>query len=207
MPSKTGTVHVIDDDEGLRESLAFLLRTAHVAVMTYPSAAAFLAVIPGAGLNCVITDVRMPGMSGVDLLKRLREMKIDVPVIVITGHGDVPLAVEAMKNGAIDFLEKPFDDEVLLGSVKAAIERQGGDSKRNAERAEIESKLAALSNRERDVLGGLVAGRANKQIAFDLGISPRTVEIYRANLMSKMQAGSLSDLVRMALIVGMVDSG
>jgi two-component system response regulator FixJ len=149
----------------------------------------------------------MPGMSGIDLLKRLREMKSDVPVIVITGHGDVPLAVEAMKIGAIDFLEKPFDDEVLLASVKAAIERQGGDIKRNAERADIENKLAALSNRERDVLGGLVAGRANKQIAFDLGISPRTVEIYRANLMNKMQAGSLSDLVRMALIVGMVGSG
>jgi two-component system, LuxR family, response regulator FixJ len=137
----------------------------------------------------------------------MREMKVEVPVIVITGHGDVPLAVEAMKNGAIDFLEKPFDDEILLDRVKAAIERQGGDSKRNAERAEIEGKLAALSNRERDVLGGLVAGRANKQIAFDLGISPRTVEIYRANLMNKMQAGSLSDLVRMALIAGVVDSG
>jgi two-component system, LuxR family, response regulator FixJ len=149
----------------------------------------------------------MPGISGIDLLKRLREMKIDVPVIVITGHGDVPLAVEAMKIGAIDFLEKPFDDEVLLASVKAAIERQGGAVKRNAERAEIENKLSALSNREREVLGGLVAGRANKQIAFDLGISPRTVEIYRANLMNKMEAGSLSDLVRMALIVGMVGSG
>jgi two-component system, LuxR family, response regulator FixJ len=207
MPSETGTVHIIDDDEGLRDSLAFLLRTAHIAVTTYPSAAAFLEAIPGAGLNCVITDVRMPGMSGIDLLKRLREMKVDVPVIVITGHGDVPLAVEAMKNGAIDFLEKPFDDEILLDRVKAAIERQGGDSKRNAERAEIEGKLAALSNRERDVLGGLVAGRANKQIAFDLGISPRTVEIYRANLMNKMQAGSLSDLVRMALIAGVLGSG
>jgi two-component system, LuxR family, response regulator FixJ len=141
-------------------------------------------------------------MSGIDLLKRLREMKIEVPVIVITGHGDVPLAVEAMKVGTIDFLEKPFDDEVLLASVKAAITRQGGEIKRNAERAEIVSRLAALSNRERDVLGGPVAGRANKQIAFDLGISPRTVEIYRTNLMNKMQAGGLSDLVRMALIAG-----
>jgi two-component system, LuxR family, response regulator FixJ len=204
MPSETGTVHIIDDDDALRESLAFLLRTARIAVMTYPSAAAFLEAIPSAGLNCVITDVRMPGMSGIDLLKRLGELKSNVSVIVITGHGDVPLAVEAMKNGAIDFLEKPFDDEVLLASVKAAIERQGGDSRRSVERAEIESKLAALSNRERDVLGGLVAGRANKQIAFDLGISPRTVEIYRANLMNKMQAGSLSDLVRMALLIGIV---
>ena len=206
MPSETGTVHVIDDDDALRESLAFLLSTARIAVATYPSAAAFLEAIPTADLSCVITDVRMPGMSGIDLLKRLQEMKIDVPVIVITGHGDVPLAVEAMKVGAIDFLEKPFDDEVLLASVRAAIERRGGAIKRDAERAQIESKLAGLSNRERDVLVGLVAGQANKQIAFDLGISPRTVEIYRANLMSKMQAGSLSELVRMTLIVGMVSS-
>jgi two-component system, LuxR family, response regulator FixJ len=137
-------------------------------------------------------------------LRRLREMKIEVPVIVITGHGDVPLAVEAMKFGAIDFLEKPFDDEVLLASVRSALERQQGEAKRHAERAEIDSRIAALSNRERDVLGGLVAGRANKQIAYDLGISPRTVEIYRANLMDKMRAASLSDLVRMALIVGIL---
>jgi len=202
MPSETATVHIVDDDDALRESLAFLLGTARINVATHASASAFMEAIPGAKLSCVITDVRMPGMSGIDLLKRLREMKIEVPVIVITGHGDVPLAVEAMKVGAIDFLEKPFDDEVLLASVKAAIERQGGEIKRNAELAEIVSRLAALSNRERDVLGGLVAGRANKQIALDLGISPRTVEIYRANLMNKMQAGGLSDLVRMALIAG-----
>jgi two-component system, LuxR family, response regulator FixJ len=148
MPPEKGTVHIIDDDDALRESLAFLLRTARIDVASYSSAAAFLEEIPGATLSCVITDVRMPGMSGIDLLKRLREMKIDVPVIVITGHGDVPLAVEAMKIGAVDFLEKPFDDEVLLASVKAAIERRGGDTKRSAERAEIENKLAALSNRE-----------------------------------------------------------
>ena len=202
MPSEKGIVHVIDDDEALRESLAFLLRTAKIEVQTYASAGAFLDALPETRGSCVITDVRMPGMSGIDLLRRLQELKIGVPVIVITGHGDVPVAVEAMKIGAMDFLEKPFDDEVLLASVRSALNRQDGDSKRHAERAQIESKLASLSNRERDVLGGLVAGRANKQIAYDLGISPRTVEIYRANLMNKMQAGSLSDLVRMALIVG-----
>ena len=129
-----------------------------------------------------------------------------MPVIVVTGHGDVALAVEAMKIGAVDFLEKPFDDEVLMASVDAALRQQDGQSRRQNERAEIESRVAALSPRERDVLGGLVAGRANKQIAYDLGISPRTVEIYRANLMNKMQAGSLSDLVRMALIVGILGS-
>jgi len=165
---------------------------------------AFLDALPDTTASCVITDVRMPGMSGVDLLRRLKELKIGMPVIVITGHGDVALAVEAMKVGAVDFLEKPFDDDVLLASVQSALKRQDGETKRHIERLEIEGRLAGLSNRERDVLGGLVAGRANKQIAFDLGISPRTVEIYRANLMNKMKAGSLSDLVRMALIVGIV---
>jgi len=197
-----GPVHVIDDDEALRESLIFLLRTARIEATAYASAAAFLEALPGLQPRCIVTDVRMPGMSGLDLLRRLKELKIDVPVIVITGHGDVPLAVEAMKMGAADFLEKPFDDEVLLASVRAALSQSLGDAKRQVERADIEARLAALSNRERDVLGGLVAGRANKQIAFDLGISPRTVEIYRANLMNKMQAGSLSELVRMALIAG-----
>jgi two-component system response regulator FixJ len=204
MPSETAIVHVIDDDEALRDSLAFLLRTADLEVMSHASAAAFLDALPLTGLTCIITDVRMPGLSGIDLLRRVRELGIEVPVIVITGHGDVPLAVEAMRFGAIDFLEKPFDDEILLQSVRAALRQQAGAARRQSERAEIENRLAALSPRERDVLGGLVAGRANKQIAFELGISPRTVEIYRANLMDKMQAGSLSDLVRMALIVGLL---
>lgn len=204
MPSEKAIVHVIDDDEAIRQSLAFLLQAAKLEVKTYSSAMAFLDALPDTTASCVITDVRMPGMSGVDLLRRLKELKIGVPVIVITGHGDVALAVEAMKVGAVDFLEKPFDDDVLLASVQSALKRQDGETKRHSERLEIEGRLAGLSNRERDVLGGLVAGRANKQIAFDLGISPRTVEIYRANLMNKMKAGSLSDLVRMALIVGIV---
>jgi len=204
MPSEKAIVHVIDDDEAIRQSLAFLLQAAKLEVKTYSTALAFLDALPDAASGCVITDVRMPVMSGVDLLRRLKELKIGVPVIVITGHGDVALAVEAMKVGAVDFLEKPFDDDVLLASVQSALKRQDGETKRHTERLEIEGRLAGLSNRERDVLGGLVAGRANKQIAFDLGISPRTVEIYRANLMNKMKAGSLSDLVRMALIVGIV---
>jgi len=197
-------VHVIDDDDASRQSLAFLLQTADVEVETYASATAFLDRLAGVGASCIITDVRMPGMSGIDLLRRLKDLKVEAPVIVITGHGDIALAVEAMKIGAADFLEKPFDDEVLLASVRSALRQRDVDEKRHAERAEVESRLAALSNRERDVLEGLVAGRANKQIAYELGISPRTVEIYRANLMNKMQAGSLSDLVRMALVVGML---
>jgi two-component system response regulator FixJ len=204
MSSEPAIVHVIDDDEALRDSLAFLLRTADLEVVGHASAAAFLDSLPLTGLTCIITDVRMPGLTGIDLLRRVKELGIEVPVIVITGHGDVPLAVEAMRFGAVDFLEKPFDDEILLQSVRAALRQQAGTAKRQSERAEIDGRLATLSPRERDVLGGLVAGRANKQIAFDLGISPRTVEIYRANLMDKMQAGSLSDLVRMALIVGML---
>ena len=206
MSSEKAKVCVIDDDDALRDSLTFLLRMAQIDVVGFASAAAFLDGLSGTHASCVITDVRMPEMSGIDLLRRLKELKIDIPVIVITGHGDVPMAVEAMKVGASDFLEKPFDDEVLLASVRAALKRQDGENKRNSDRADIEIKLATLSNRERDVLGGLVAGRANKQIAYDLGISPRTVEIYRANLMNKMHAGSLSELVRMALMVGIVDA-
>ena len=200
MPSDKAVVHVIDDDEAMRESLAFLLGAVGMEVRTYESALGFLDVAPNAEAGCVITDVRMPGLSGVDLLRRLRELKLGIPVIVVTGHGDVPLAVEAMKIGALDFLEKPFDDEVLLASVRSALNQLNQDQKRQGERNEIERRLAALSNRERDVLEGLVSGHANKQIAYDLGISPRTIEIYRANLMTKMQAASLSDLVRMALI-------
>jgi two-component system response regulator FixJ len=206
MPAEKATVHVIDDDEAMRESLAFLLGTVGMQVQTYESAAAFLDVARKVDAGCVITDVRMPELSGIDLLRRLRELKLGIPVIVITGHGDVPLAVEAMKIGAIDFLEKPFDDEVLLASVRAALNQLDQDHNRQTERSEIERRLALLSNRERDVLEGLVAGHANKQIAYDLGISPRTIEIYRANLMTKMQAASLSDLVRMALIAGVLGS-
>ncbi len=201
-----GIVHVIDDDDALRESLTFLLRTAQIDVRPYASAQTFLEALPDPSLNCIISDVRMPDMSGIDLLRRLKELRITVPVIVITGHGDVALAVEAMKIGAVDFLEKPFDDEVLLASVQSALRRHGSQARRDSERAEIGARLAALSPRERDVLDELVAGRANKQIAFDLGISPRTVEIYRANLMNKMQAGSLSGLVRMALVAGILGS-
>jgi two-component system response regulator FixJ len=207
MPSEGDIVHVIDDDEASRQSLAFLLESAQIGVRTYASAAMFLDLMSSMSASCVVTDVRMPGMSGIDLLRRLKELGIEVPVIVITGHGDVPLAVEAMKIGAADFLEKPFDDEVLLASVRSALRQREGERKRHSERSEIDTRLAALSNRERDVLTGLVAGRANKQIAYDLGISPRTVEIYRANLMNKMHAGSLSELVRMALIAGMLESG
>jgi two-component system, LuxR family, response regulator FixJ len=195
-------VHVIDDDEAVRESIDFLLRSAGLSVQTYDSAASFLEAAPTITAGCIITDVRMPGLSGIDLLRRLQEMQIGLPVIVITGHGDVPLAVEAMKSGAIDFLEKPFDDDVLLTSVRSALSRSEEGAAIESERADIRARIAALTQRERDVLEGLVAGHPNKIIAFKLEISPRTVEIYRANLMTKMKAGSLSELVRMSLVAG-----
>ncbi len=200
------TIHVVDDDDAARQSLEFLLKSHKFTVQAHDSAVAFLSALPNLSLGCVITDVRMPGMSGIELLKRLKSMAKSVPVIVITGHGDVPLAVDAMKYGAADFLEKPFDDELLLGAVRSALDRLGKDGKRETERAEILDKLATLSTRERQVLEGLVAGNPNKVIAFDLSISPRTVEIYRANVMTKMAAASLSDLVRKALIAGILDN-
>jgi two-component system response regulator FixJ len=192
-------VYVIDDDDAVRQSLEFLLKTAGLTVRGFEHARAFLEILPQIEQGVVVTDVRMPGISGIDLLRGLRETNPDLPVIVITGHGDISLAVEAMKIGAVDFLEKPFDDDLLIASVRSALNRDADVAKRKAELGNIGEKLAALSNRERQVLDGLVAGNANKTIAFDLGISPRTVEIYRANVMTKMAANSLSDLVRMAM--------
>jgi two-component system response regulator FixJ len=193
-------VHVIDDDDDARDSLAFLLSTADMEVHAYESAVAFLEALPGVTGGCVITDVRMPEMDGMELLRRLNAGGASLPVIMMTGHGDVPLAVEAMKLGAVDFLEKPFDDESLLASVRMALSRNRLDSEQELRKAEVRERLASLSQREQQVLDGLVAGHANKTIAFDLGISARTVEVYRANVMTKMQARSLSELVRMALL-------
>lgn len=193
-------VHVIDDDEAVRQSLAFLLSTAGFAVRVHESATGFLKALPAAQVGCIVTDVRMPEMDGLELQRRLRAGKVTAPVIVITGHGDVALAVEAMKAGAADFIEKPFDDDVLIGAIRSALASRVEDAKGEARAAEVRGRLALLSSREREVLDGLVAGKPNKIIAYDLGISPRTVEVYRANLMTKMQADSLSDLVRMVLI-------
>jgi two-component system response regulator FixJ len=198
------TVHVIDDDNAARDSLAFLFRTADVDVRTYGSATEFLAVAPALTGGCVVTDVRMPQMDGLELLRRLRQLDLALPVIVMTGHGDIPLAVEAMKAGAADFFEKPFSDDAMLAAVRRALGRHRQDRAREAERAAVKERLASLSARERQVLEGLVAGKPNKTIAFDLGISARTVEIYRAHVMTKMNAASLSELVRMALTLGIL---
>ena len=189
-------VHIVDDDEAVRQSLAFLLGSAGHAVRLYDSAPSFLAALGNVKGGCLITDIRMPQMTGIELLHALKAKACDLPTIVITGHGDIPLAVEAMKAGAVDFIEKPFDDVAILNAVKAALDRSPGGEGGEA----IAARLASLSDRERQVLEGLIAGHPNKTIAYDLGISPRTVEVYRANLMAKMEAKSLSDLIRMAIL-------
>jgi two-component system, LuxR family, response regulator FixJ len=196
-------VHIIDDDQAVRDSLAFLLQSMEIPAASYASGSAFLAALSVEHHGCIVTDVRMPDITGIELLRRVKEMNVQMPVIVITGHGDVPLAVEAMKLGAFDFFEKPFDDEAIIASVRRALDRSTASEKATSERAELERRLSSLSNREREVLDGLIAGHANKVIASDLDISPRTVEIYRANVMTKMDAGSLSELIRMAIAAGL----
>ena len=198
--SSNDIVHVIDDDTDVRQSLAFLLSTTGMAVRTHESATAFIKLLPEIQEGCIVTDVRMPGMDGIELQRQLRAAGSALPVIVMTGHGDIALAVEAMKAGAVDFLEKPFDDETMIAAIKAALARRAGDRERGARLAEIRQRMKLLSERERQVMEGLLAGKPNKIIAYELGISPRTVEIYRANVMTKMQADSLSSLVRMALL-------
>jgi len=190
---------VVDDDADVRDSLRALLESHEYAVETYDSAKSFLRSLNPAG-NCAIVDIRMPEMDGLELQSEMARTGIDLPVIVITGHGDVPLAVRAMKAGAADFVEKPFSDDVLLDSIRRAL-RIGHQARvRRAEVAAARSLIAALTPRERNVLDRLIAGRSNKATASELGISPRTIEIHRAHIMDKMNARSLSDLVRIALI-------
>lgn len=195
-------VHVIDDDDGLREALGFLLEVHGIDARFYASANAFLDALP-VEEGCILTDVRMPGLTGLELVRELRDRDAAFPVVVMTGHGDIPLAVEAMKAGVVDFIEKPFEDERLIGSLRSALTQLRTVSEPGAGRAAAQSRLAQLSPRERDVLEGLVEGKLNKQIAFDLSISPRTVEIYRANLMAKTGARNVAELMRIALAAGL----
>ncbi len=198
----TERLHVIDDDAGLREALAFLLEVNGIDALFYESGDAFLAALPVED-GCLLTDVRMPGLTGIELVRELKLRGMDVPVIVMTGHGDIPLAVEAMKAGVVDFIEKPFSDEVLLAAIRAAFKRLNEGVEPDAARLAAHDRLAALSPRERDVLAGVVEGKLNKVIAHELEISPRTVEIYRANLMSKTGARNVAELMRIALAAGL----
>lgn len=196
------TVHIVDDEEPVRKSLAFMLTMSGFAVRIHESATDFLAVAGNLRQAVLITDLRMPDMSGVDLIQRLSAVNGAIPSIVITGHGDVPMAVEAMKAGASDFIEKPFDDDVIMEAIRRAAERLT-DSKAGGESSDdIRSRFETLSDRERQVLTAVVTGQPNKVIAFNLDISPRTVEVHRANVMAKMRARSLPDLVRMSLAAG-----
>jgi two-component system, LuxR family, response regulator FixJ len=202
MSDKT-VIHVVDDDPAMRDSLAFLLDVNGFAPKTYESANEFLSGATIGTPSCVVSDIRMPGLNGIELVRELKCRRMACPVILITGHGDVALAVEAMKAGAADFIEKPFDDEALLGAIRAALMAQSTSQGDNAAKMAAEAKLADLSPRERDVLQGLVAGKINKVIAHELSISPRTVEVYRANLMAKTGARSMSELMRIALAAGL----
>jgi len=193
-------VHVIDDDEAMRASLAFLLDASGLAARTYDSATRFLETFDGAGSGVIVTDVRMPEMNGLELVRRLKAREVALPIVMITGHGDVPLAVEAMKAGVVDFLEKPFDEEHLLAAIRTALAENRQSDEEQAERERVRKVLDSLSPREHEVLDGVVAGKLNKVIAHELGISPRTVEVYRANVMSKTGARGLSELVRMVLL-------
>jgi two-component system, LuxR family, response regulator FixJ len=197
-------VYVIDDDKAMRDSLNFLLDSAGLEVTLFETAQQFLDALPGLDFGCVVSDVRMPGIDGIELLRRMKAAQSKFPILIMTGHGDVPLAVEAMKLGAIDFMEKPFDDDRLTGMIEAAIRQAEPAAKDDTVTQNIVARIATLSPRERQVMEGLIAGLSNKLIARDYDISPRTIEVYRANVMTKMQAGSLSELVRLAMRAGLL---
>lgn len=197
-------VHLIDDDGDVRRALAFLLGTAGFAVRVHESAIRFLEDLPSLQAGCIVTDVRMPGMDGLELQKKLKQIGVTMPVIVMTGHADVALAVQAMRAGAVDFIQKPFEDSVLLSAIDLALSacEKGGQS--SSEVQDFQARLKSLSDREKQVLEGLVAGNPNKTIAYDLGLSARTVEVHRANIMIKMGAGSLSELVRKTVLAEVI---
>jgi two-component system, LuxR family, response regulator FixJ len=203
MPIK-GKVYVIDDDAAMRDSLNFLLDAAGFDVRLFEAAHKFLDALPSLDFGCVVSDVRMPGLDGIELLKRMKSDQSTFPIVIMTGHGDIPLAVDAMKLGAVDFLEKPFEDDRLIGMIEVAIRQGEPAAKNEAATRDIASRVASLSPRERQVMDGLIAGLSNKLIARDYDISPRTIEVYRANVMTKMRANSLSELVRLAMRAGLL---
>jgi len=196
------TIYLVDDDDGVRRSVGFMLKTSGYRVETFGSGDAFLAVARNLDPGCILLDIRMPGKDGLEVQAELNERGISYPVTIMTGHGDVDMAVKAMKAGAADFIEKPFEKATLLGALEHAANRLEKNDRRNARRDEARVLINALTPREKEVLGGLVKGHPNKTIGYDLGISPRTVEIHRANVMTKLKVFNLSDLLRIAFAAG-----
>ena len=196
-------VHLIDDDEAIRRSVGFLLRRSGFEVVTYISGIEFLSSVKTAAAGCVLLDIRMPAMDGLEVQRAMIDRGIAMPIIMLTGHGEIALAVRAMKAGAIDFIEKPFEKSVLLAAIEQAFNRLDGTGRHRQDAVDAGVQLAALTPRERNVLEGLVQGLPNKTIAYDLGISPRTVEVHRSNLMHKLGAGSLSEVLRIAFAAGL----
>ena len=203
MPDRTRTVHIVDDDQAIRQSVGFLLRKAGYPVETYPDGTHFLKAVTRATPGCVLLDVRMPDIDGLEVQATLAQRGIALPVIMLTGHGDVVLAVRAIKAGAEEFLEKPFERGVRIAAIDAALARAARNGRAEVAAADAVIRLAALTPRERDVLDGMILGRPNKLIAFDLAIATRTVEVHRANLMEKLSARSLSDVLRIAFSAGL----
>jgi two-component system response regulator FixJ len=198
------TVFVVDDDRAMRDSLRWLLESVGLSVRTYPTAADFLREYEPSQPGCLVLDVRMPGMSGLDLQAELARRGAGLPTIVVTGHAEVPMAVRAVKAGALDFIEKPFSDQLLLDRVRQALEIDRQDREVRCRRDEARRRLESLTAREREVLALVVAGKANKEIAADLGLSPKTVEVHRARVMSKMAVDSLAELIRVAILAGVI---
>jgi two-component system response regulator FixJ len=198
-------IHLVDDDEAIRRSASFMLRTSGYTVKTYLSGVEFLDAVGDITPGCILLDVRMPGMDGIEVQQTLRQRGIFLPVIVLTGHGDVNIAVQAMKAGAVDFIEKPFEKAILLRAIESGLERLEESGRNLARAEEAQARLQILTPREQDVLQGLVRGHPNKTIAYDLGISPRTVEIHRSNLMTKLDVSSLSEALRIAFAAGLGD--
>jgi two-component system, LuxR family, response regulator FixJ len=195
------TVYVVDDDPAMRSSLRWLIESVGLIVRTCASAQEFLLMYQPSDPGCLVLDVRMPGMSGLDLQAELTARRIYIPILIITGYAEVPLAVRAMKAGAFDFIEKPFSDQTLLDRIRAAIARDGVLRRRRASRQEVQKRLRLLTARERDVLKGVVMGKSNKQIAAELRLSPKTVEVHRSRVMEKLKADSLADLIRLWMLV------
>lgn len=198
-------VYLVDDDDAVRRSAGFMLKTSGFEVESFASGIEFLRSVKGAEPGCILLDVRMPGMDGLEVQRELNHLGVAMPVIVLTGHGDVNVAVTAMKAGALDFIEKPFEKVVLLSALEEGFAQIERSDRTVTRAAEAQVRLRALTAREHDVLLGLVRGHPNKTIAYDLGISPRTVEIYRANLMTKLGVQSLSEVLRIAFAAGLGD--